>query len=73
MKFLLLALEEDNIQRTAQLLQKYADTRLDFVDATIVAAAERLTVSRVLTLDHRDFRLVPPRHVESFELLPVLT
>lgn len=60
----------DDLARAVELLDDYADTRLDFVDATIVAIAERLNVRRVLTLDRRHFRIVRPRHCESFELLP---
>jgi hypothetical protein len=36
----------------------------------VIALAERLTVTRVMTLDVRHFQIVRPRHVESFELLP---
>lgn len=69
-KFHLVALEFEDVKRTADILEKYADTRVDFVDATIVAVAERLKISRILTLDHRDFSLIRPEHVEHFELLP---
>jgi predicted nucleic acid-binding protein len=58
--------------RTADILDKYIDSRVDFVDATIVAVAERLQVSLILTLDQRDFRLVKPVHVEYFDLQPTL-
>lgn len=61
---------ESDLVRAAQLLEKYSDNRLDFVDATIVAIAERLNVKQVLTLDQRHFRVIRPLHVPSFELLP---
>ncbi|MBI1760665.1 MAG: PIN domain-containing protein [Acidobacteria bacterium] len=57
-------------QRAAALMRQYADAKLDFVDALIVALAERLNITRLLTLDQRDFRLVRPRHCAAFELLP---
>jgi predicted nucleic acid-binding protein len=41
-----------------------------FVDATVVAIAERLKIQRILTTDCRDFSLVRPRHCKEFELLP---
>jgi predicted nucleic acid-binding protein len=44
--------------------------KLDFVDALIVAIAERLNISRLLTLDRRDFQFIRPKHCTSFELLP---
>jgi uncharacterized protein len=70
-KYKMVALEPQDIARTAELPNQYADSRLDFVDATIVAIAERLQLTRILTLDSRDFSLVRPRHAEHFELLPI--
>jgi hypothetical protein len=40
------------------------------VDALIVAMAERLKITRLLTLDRRDFQIIRPKHCDSFELLP---
>ena len=60
----------DDLQRAAVLLAKYHDNRLDFVDATIIAIAERLKIKRVLTLDQRHFRVIQPQHCAAFELLP---
>lgn len=57
-------------QRAAEIIRVYADTNLDFVDAIIVAIAERLNITRILTLDQRDFRIIRPRHCTAFELLP---
>ena len=60
----------DDLSRAVKLLDEYADARLDFVDATIVAIAERLNIRRILTLDRRHFRIIRPHHCEAFELLP---
>ena len=57
-------------RRALELAEKYRDARLGYVDATTIAIAERLKDSRVATFDRRDFSLVRPRHVESFEILP---
>lgn len=57
-------------ERTAKLVIEYRDLPLGTVDASIVAAAERLEVRRIATLDHRHFTIVRPKHVEAFELLP---
>lgn len=46
-KYRLIALEAADIVRTANLLQQYADTRVDFVDATLAAVAERLGITRI--------------------------
>lgn len=62
-------LQEDYL-RSADILRRYADANLDFVDALIVATAERLNIKRLLTLDRRDFQLIRPKHCVSFELLP---
>jgi predicted nucleic acid-binding protein len=69
-KYHLLSLQNADVNRTGELLQEYADSRVDFVDASIVAVAERLDITRILTLDQRDFRIIRPRHCEYFELLP---
>jgi uncharacterized protein len=62
-------LQEDYL-RSAEILRRYSDANLDFVDALIVATAERLNITRLLTLDRRDFQLIRPKHCSSFELLP---
>jgi uncharacterized protein len=51
-------------------LAKYADSRIDFVDASVMAVAERYGITKILTLDRRDFRLLRPQHCQAFELLP---
>lgn len=63
-------LSEDDLARTAEILTTYADSRIDLVDASVVAVAERLRATRIYTLDRRDFSIVRPRHVHAFELLP---
>ena len=60
----------EDYHRAAAILRQYADARLDFVDALIAAMAERLNITRVLTLDRRDFQLMRPKHCPGFELLP---
>jgi uncharacterized protein len=56
--------------RAAEVIRKYADAHVDFVDALIVAIAERLGTTRILTLDVRHFAMFRPSHCDSFELLP---
>jgi predicted nucleic acid-binding protein len=41
-----------------------------FVDASVVAIAERLRLDRIATTDRRHFSTVAPRHRASFELVP---
>jgi predicted nucleic acid-binding protein len=63
-------LYDEDMERASELLSVYADARLDFADATIVAMAERLGVETILTLDRRDFSVVRPKHIPHFNLLP---
>jgi len=56
--------------RIAELVWRYRDLGLGTVDASLVAAAERLGITDVATLDRRHFGVVRPRHVERFTLLP---
>ena len=60
----------EDYSRSAEILPQYSDAKLDFVDALIVAMSERLNITRLLTLDRRDFHLIGPKHCTSFELLP---
>ena len=57
-------------ERCIALIETYATLGLGFVDASIVAVAERLALSTIATLNHRDFRVVRPAHVPSFDLVP---
>jgi predicted nucleic acid-binding protein len=56
--------------RVRELLARYADLKLGFVDAAIVAVVERLGERKLATLDHRHFSTIRPRHTEALELLP---
>lgn len=63
-------LTAEDLRQTSNLLQRYADVNIGFVDATVVAIAERLKIHRILTTDRRHFSLIRPRHCPLFELLP---
>lgn len=63
-------LEPEDIARTDTLVRKYADLRLGFVDATVIATSERLDARDVLSTDRRHFSAVKPRHVGALRLLP---
>lgn len=56
--------------RMAELVNQYRDLPLGSVDASIVAAAERLDITQLVTLDRRHFSIVRPSHTQAFELLP---
>jgi uncharacterized protein len=56
--------------RIAELVSRYRDLPLGTVDASLVAAAERLGITDLATLDRRHFSVVRPSHAEAFTLLP---
>ncbi len=56
--------------RVQELCRRYDDLGLGFVDASVIAIAERLGEREIATLDRRHFGTVRPRHVDSFTLLP---
>ncbi len=60
----------DDWLRIAELVAKYHDLPLGTVDASVVAACERLGVRTVATLDRRHFSVVRPRHLPAFEIVP---
>jgi predicted nucleic acid-binding protein len=53
----------------AILMQRYADTPMDFADATLVVLAGELGTHRVLTLDERGFRTYRLGRNRSFRLI----
>jgi len=60
----------EDFRRSIQLIETYSDINIDFVDASLVAIAERLKIQRILTTDRKHFSLIRPRHLRSFDLLP---
>ncbi|MBN9759063.1 PIN domain-containing protein [Pseudonocardia sp. Ae707_Ps2] len=56
--------------RMADLVVRYADFPLGGSDASVIAIAERLSLTTFLTTDRRHFAAVRPSHVEAFTLLP---
>lgn len=69
--FEVVPITRSDLERCRDLALQYRDLKLGLADSTIVATAERLGVYRLLTLDHRHFRAVTPRHFSHFTLYPV--
>lgn len=61
---------DDDLDRIASLIERYSDLPLGSADASVVAVAERLRITEVLTLDVRDFSVVRPAHIAAFTLVP---
>lgn len=60
--------EPRDLARAAEVMSGRPE--LGLVDCLLVAAAERLDVRRLATLDRRHFSGFRPRHCAAFELLP---
>ena len=69
-RFTIIDLTDTDYQRCIELIDSYADLGLGFVDASIIAVAERLDIATIATLNHRDFAVVRPAHRDALELLP---
>ncbi len=68
-----LAVEELRIAdyaRSRELVDRYRDLPLGFVDAAVMSVVERLGEAKLGTLDHRHFAVVRPRHIPTLRLLP---
>lgn len=59
-----------DLQRMAELVNRYADLPLGGADASVIAIAERLDIREVATIDRRHFTVVRPEHTEHLTLLP---
>jgi len=68
--FVLVPTETKDLKRAIEILEKYADSKVNFVDCVIVVTAERLKIKRILTVDRRHFNLFRPRHCDRFEIIP---
>ena len=63
-------LVDEDFERMAQLVEQCDNFPLGGSDASVIAIAERRSITTILTTDRRHFAAVRPRHVDAFELLP---
>jgi predicted nucleic acid-binding protein len=63
------AVTRADLDRAAEILERYADHHLGLTDASLMAVAERLR-ARVLTLDRRHFSIFRDRKGRALSLLP---
>lgn len=68
--FTLVELTADDVTRCRKLMFQYRDLPLGIADASVVATAERLMISRLFTVDQRHFRTIVPTGFEHFTILP---
>ena len=61
------------MERAFALMRRYANTRMDFADATLVAVAETRGLRTIFTLDRRDFSIYQIQRGHGsypFEMIP---
>lgn len=56
--------------RCTDLVHTYADLGLGLLDASLVALAERLSITALATLNSRDFHVVCPAHTDASTSIP---
>lgn len=56
--------------RMTELTETYIERPMGVTDASVIAIAERLGITEIACTDRTDFRMVHPRHVDAFTLLP---
>jgi uncharacterized protein len=61
---------DEDAPRAADLMQTYRDASIGFVDSAIVATAERIDATTLLTTDRRHFPIIRPRHLPALVLVP---
>lgn len=62
--------ESDDVMRASSLMREYLDFPLGFVDATVIAVAERLGAREILTTDRRHFSAVRTERNHLVTLVP---
>jgi predicted nucleic acid-binding protein len=62
--------ESDDVMRASALMREYLDFPLGFVDATVIAVAERLGAREILTTDRRHFGAVCTERNRLVALVP---
>ena len=62
----------DDAPRMRELMEKYHDLPMDLADAALVCVAERERITRIFTLDRRDFTVYRPLGIGRFSILPAV-
>ena len=63
-------IDKTDLKRVTEILDQYNDSKLNFVDATIVAIAERMNITKIFTLNKPIFSIISPQHCAGFEIFP---
>ena len=63
-------IEKELFTQCRELMKRYRDLPMDLADATLVALADVLGVSKIFTLDHKDFSIYRFKQKRQFTLIP---
>ncbi|HYI85729.1 MAG TPA: PIN domain-containing protein, partial [Burkholderiales bacterium] len=61
-------LRQQDLTRCVDVMRRYP--AIGFVDATLVAMAERLKIEAIATTDRRHFAMVKSKHTKGYQLVP---
>jgi hypothetical protein len=64
--------ERSSLTRAFELMESYADHRMDLADASLVAAAEVMNAKRVFTIDRNDFQAYRVRRGHRYHTLHIV-
>jgi predicted nucleic acid-binding protein len=62
------ALRQQDLTRCCDVMRRFPE--IGFVDATLVAVAERLKIETIATTDRRHFAMIKSRHTSGYQLVP---
>jgi len=65
-------LEKEIQTRCRELMKQYQDLPMDLADASLVALGDELEISKIFTLDKKDFSVYRLKNKKRFKLLPLL-
>ncbi|TDD09493.1 PIN domain-containing protein [Nonomuraea deserti] len=66
----LIPMTRHDVERAADLVNRYGDMAVGLTDASVALLAARYQTTRVLTLDQRHFRAMKPLWGDAFTVLP---
>ena len=66
----LVAFDASDVQEARGVVDQYRDQALGLADASLVVLARRYGTHRILTLDHRHFRLMRAHDGLPFDIVP---
>jgi predicted nucleic acid-binding protein len=64
------AFDPGDVRQAADIVERYADQNIGLADASLVILAARYRTDRLLTLDHRHFRVIRTVSGKPFTLVP---